>query len=217
MTDRKLALALALASTAVMVAMVIVSLTTGATQERHEHFAPPDEYVRHLLEHPAAVRALFALDIAFVALYTAFFAALARYLHLLGRPFAYLALGVLLAVTALDIVEDHHILAMLDAALYGTAPDAGAIAWQTAESAAKFTTSDVALVLFGLAIPRDTRIARALALYLVVGTIALAVVEYALPPSASDGVDALRGLGFLAGFALAIAWLRTAPDPAQRA
>jgi hypothetical protein len=216
---RKLAMVLAGASGAVLVVMTILSLTTGATQELHEHLALPEVYAQHLFAHAPALRGLMALDLAFLVLYTAFFAALAIYLRGRGAPFTYLALGALVLTALLDIVEDHHILSMLRAAELGELPTAGHIAFQAVESATKFSISYLGLVLFGLAIPRTTKLGWALALFLTVGTLLSAITGYALSSSAEASFDSGRWVGFLAGFALAIAWLRTQPDvpptPAQ--
>src|SRR5689334_4451322 len=127
---RKLAIVLAGCSAAVLVAMVGVAIATGATQELHEHYKPPADYAADLLAHPGALRLVFGLDIGFLVLYTGFFAALAAYLTALGRPFARLALTAMLGVTLLDIIEDHHILALLALAEHGKPLDDGAIAFQ---------------------------------------------------------------------------------------
>jgi hypothetical protein len=209
-SSRRLALLLAACTAAVLAAMVGVSIVTGATQEAHEHYKPPAEYAAGLLAHPGALRLLFALDVAFLVLYTAFFAALAKYLRELGRPFVWLALGAMLGVTVLDIVEDHHILALLAMAERGRPIDDGAIAFQDVLSSTKFTVSYLALFLYGLAVPRTTKLAWALALFLTAGTLVTGVIGYAVPES----LDSTRWLGFLVGFGLAGAWLRSAPEPA---
>lgn len=214
---RKLAMYLAGCTVAVMIVMVIVSLATGATQEAHEHFAKPELYAIGLLEHASALRAVFALDVAFVVLYTAFFATLSAYLVQLGRPLARLALAALALTALLDLVEDHHIVALLDAAEQGVLPSAAAISFQVVESATKFSVSYLALFLFGLAVPRTTKLAWALALFLTVGTVLDAIVGDSLPPSAMPSFDSGRWVGFLIGLGLAIAWLRTEPTPPDSA
>jgi hypothetical protein len=216
---RKLAMYLAGCSGAVLVVMTILSFATGATQELHEHVALPEPYAQHLLAHAPALRGMMALDLAFLVLYTAFFAALAIYLRERGRPFTYLALGALILTALLDIVEDHHILAMLRSAELGELPTAGHIAFQAVESATKFSVSYLGLVLFGLAVPRTSKLGWALSLFLTAGTLLSAIIGYALAPELEASFDSGRWVGFLAGFALAIAWLRTQPDvpptPAQ--
>lgn len=192
--------------------MVAVSFATGATQEAHEHYALPEAYAMSLIEHAGSLRLVFALDVAFLALYTGFFAALARYLVDRGQPFARLAFGFLLATTVLDIVEDHHIVTMLDAAEQRMLPSVLEITVQTVLSSSKFTLSYVALFLFGLAIPRATRLGLVLAWFLTAGTLVTAVIGYALPPAKAMAFDSGRWVGFLVGFALAIAWLWKQPD-----
>jgi hypothetical protein len=209
---RKLALVLAVCTAGTLIVMVAVSLATGATQEAHEHYRPPAEYALGLLAHPAGVRAMFALDIAFLIFYTGFFGALSAYLHRLGQPFTRLAFGTLLAVTFLDIIEDHHILAMLSLAEHGRPIDDSSIVFQEVLSSTKFSVSYLAFVLYGLAIPRTTRLGWALALFLTAGTIVTAVLNYGAPPAWRESLDNGRWLGFLGGFALAFVWLRRAPD-----
>jgi len=208
-SDRKLAIALAAVTTAVLIAMVIVGKATGAAQEPHEHFAAPDAYVKSLLAHRGALRVVFALDVAFLILYTGFFAALARHLKNL---FAWLGFGAMVLVALLDIVEDHHIVSMLESAEHGILPSADSIAWQATESATKFSISYLALVLFGLAIPRTRKLGWVLAGFLVAGTLISAVVGYAVSPESQPSIESGRWIGFLAGFSLAVAWLWGEPD-----
>src|SRR5688572_27493639 len=149
---RKLALALAAATGVVLLSMIAVSLATGATQEAHEHYLTSIDYTAGLLEKPGATRLVFALDIAFLVLYTAFFTAFADVLRGLGAPFVRLALGAMIATAMLDIVEDHHILTLLARAESGQVIDDGAIAAQSVLSSCKFSVSYLSLFLFGLAI-----------------------------------------------------------------
>lgn len=214
---RKLAIYLAGCSAAVLIVMVAVSLATGATQEAHERYALPEAYAVMLLDHARWLRILFALDVAFLALYTGFFAALARYLADRRQPFTRLALGFLLATTVLDVLEDHHIVTMLDAAESRMLPSVAEITAQTVMSSTKFTLSYIALFLFGLAIPRTTRLGLVLAWFLTAGTLVTAVIGYALPPAKAAAFDSGRWIGFLIGFALAIAWLWKQPDGESQA
>jgi hypothetical protein len=215
MTNRKLALTLAGATGALVVVMATIGFATGVTQEVHEHFDVPEVYAMRLLDQAKGLRALMALDVAFLCLYTAFFATFAIHLRQRARPAAlvWLALGAMVLTALLDIVEDHHILSMLAQAEHNVVPTAGAIAFQSVESAAKFSVSFLSLVLFGLAIPRTTKLGIALALFLTVGTLLSAIVGYAMPPASATNVEAGRWVGFLVGFALAMAWLWREPEP----
>ncbi len=212
-SSRRLAIVLAAASAAVLLVMALVSMTTGASQEAHEWYQPPAAYAASLLAHPAALRLLFGLDVGFLVLYTAFFAAFADHLTRLGRPFLWLALGAMIGTAVLDIIENHHILSLLAVAEGGRPIDDGALVFQQTLSATKFSLSYLALVLFGLAIPRDTVLGIILAVFLIVGTLATGVLGYAAPPAWREQLDGGRWIGFLLGFALAAAWLRATPEP----
>ena len=213
MSMRKLAILLAGTSAAILIVMVGVTFATGATQELHEWYAPPDDYAQALLAKPGALRLLFGLDIAFLISYTAFFAAFADYLRALKRPFVRLALAAMIGTALLDIVEDHHILTMLGMAEHGRPISDFEIAMQQVISSTKFSISYLSLLLFGLAIPRDTVLGFVLALFLTVGNVATGVLGYAAPPSWREQLDGGRWIGFLIGFGLAAAWLRKSRDP----
>jgi hypothetical protein len=212
MGTRKLAIYLAGCTGAVLLVMVVVALTTGASQERHEHVMLAEDYALALLAHAGGLRALMALDVAFLVLYTAFFAALASYLHGLGQPFTRLAFGLMLATAILDIVEDHHIIAMLESAEHQVLPAARSLTEQATLSMTKFSISYMALFMFGIAIPRTTKLGIALAVFLTFGTLLSAVIGYSLPPAHQATFESSRWIGFLAGFGLALAWLMKAPD-----
>jgi hypothetical protein len=197
--------------------LVVVSLVSGATQEPHEHYALPEAYAISLLEHADALRIVFALDVAFLVLYTGFFSALAKYLGERGRPFVRIALGAMIATAILDIIEDHHIVSMLDAAEQGVLPSPGAIGFQVVESATKFSMSYLSLFMFGLAIPRDTRLGLVLVAFLTAGTLISAVLAYAMPQAMMHSFDNWRWISFVAGFGLAIAWLLKSPEPEPKA
>lgn len=207
-----MAIALAGAASAALLAMVVVTLVTGASQEQHEYYQPPAAYAASLLARPGALRLLFGLDVGFLVLYGAFFAAMARHLSALGRPFVRLALAAMAGTVLLDIVEDHHILALLAVAESGRPIDDGAIVLQHVLSATKFSLSYVALVLFGLAVPRTTRLAWLLAVFLVAGTLISGVLGFAAPPAWRAQLDGGRWIGFLLGFVIAAGWLATTPD-----
>jgi hypothetical protein len=205
---------LAGAAGVMLLLMVVTAVITGATQERHEHFMPSAEYATSLLANAKGLRVLMGLDVAFCILYTLFFATLAMYLRSLDAPrvFLYLGVGAMLLTCLLDMVEDHHILSLLEAAEHGVMPADDSIAWQATESSVKFSVSYFSLVAFGLAIPRTTKLGYVLCLFLTVGTLLTAVIFYAAPPEFQASLESGRWIGFLAGFLLAIAWLRQQRD-----
>ena len=196
-----------------LLAMIIVTLATGASQEAHERYQPPAEYARGLLAQPGALRLIFGLDVGFVVLYTAFFAAFTDYLRGLGRPFVRLALGAMIGTAVLDFIEDQHILSLLAVAEAGRPIDDAALVFQQTLSATKWSLSYLALVLYGLAVPRDRWLGIVLSTFLVAGTLIIGVLGFAAPPAWNPLLDAARTSGLLIGFGLGILWLRAMPEP----
>lgn len=211
-STRKLAMYLAGCTAAVTLVILIVMLTTGASQEAHEHVKLPEEFAVGLLTKAGPLRTLMALDIAFIVLYTAFFSALTAYLKQLGRPFVTIALGLMLGVTVLDLVEDTHIISMLDYAENRVLPKASSLEFQSTLSSTKFTLSYVSLFLFGLAIPRTTKLGLVFGLFIGAGTLISGVFGLAMPVDKLVSMETGRWVGFLAGWVLAIVWLLKSKD-----
>src|SRR4051812_14459552 len=124
-----------------------------------------------------------ALDVAFIVLYTAFFAAVARYLKLLGRPFVTIALGTMIGVALIDFVEDQHIISLLDYAEARVLPMASSIVFQSTLSWTKWSLSYLSLFMFGLAIPRSTKLGLVFSLFLPAGSLLSGVLSLAMPPA----------------------------------
>jgi hypothetical protein len=200
---------LAIASMACMAAMVVVTVASGVSQETFEVVRPAGEYAAALRGHDVAVRALFAIDTAFVVLYSAFFLVFGRRIateH--TRVLITVATGFILLTAFLDMIEDHHILAMLNAARGGADPSTGELVVQQTISQVKFNASYLSLFLFGLAVPRETRAGLVLSLLLTVGTLVQGIWLYAAPAELLPAGNVARSLGYLAGFALAIPLVR---------
>ena len=214
MSSRRLALTLVLCTSMVLAAMVIVSMITGATQEAHEYYATPAAYAAGLLEHAGGLRLLMGLDLAFLVLYTAMFAALVTHLRTLGRPFVTLALGFLVGTAVLDAVEDHQILTALSMAEQGQLASDAWIGFQQILSATKFALSYLGLFLLGVAIPRSTKLGVALTVFFTAGTLLTAILSVAAPPAMRAQLDSGRWLSFLVGFGLLAAWLQASRDEA---
>lgn len=208
MDTRRLALVLWLGTTVAMVAMLVTSFVTGATQEVHEWYRRPDAYAQQLLAEGRGVRVLMGFDTAFIVLYTAFFALLARQLRALGRPLVHLAVGCIIATGILDFVEDHYILSSLAMVENGRALTDDRLATQQLISSVKFSISYLGLVCYGLAIPRTTRTGWAFSLFLSAGILVIAIADYALPIELRATVALGRWLGYLLGLGLAVVWLR---------
>src|SRR5262245_50060866 len=120
---------LAGASTIVLLALVGITAATGISQETFEIVRSPDVYAAGLRDHPVALRALFGLDSAFLILYASFLIGFGRRIATSEtRTFVAIAVGCVLGTAVLDMIEDHHILAMLSGALDHHDPGVGEIA-----------------------------------------------------------------------------------------
>src|SRR3954470_10231704 len=112
---------LAVAALACLAAMVTITLATGVSPEAFELARSPAAYAADLREHPSALRAMFGIDSAFLILYAALFIEFGRRIAIPEtRTMVIIAVGALLATAVLDMIEDHHILAMLYGAEAGS-------------------------------------------------------------------------------------------------
>jgi len=202
-------IALAVAALGCLVVMVGITVATGASQEAFEIVRAPEAYAGDLRGHAGPLRLLFAVDTAFVVVYAAFFILFGQRIgRAETRLVVAVALGCVLAAALLDMVEDHHILALLSGAELGQTPEPGTLRLQHTISQVKFNVSYLGLFLYGLAIPRRTMAGVALAVLLTVGTVVQGVWIYAAPAALLPGANLGRTVGYLIGFVLAIPVLR---------
>jgi hypothetical protein len=214
--------ALALAAIACLVAMVTITLATGVSQEFFEMVRPVDVYGSALARAAPSLRAIIGIDTLFLSLYALFFVVFAQRLvdyHRRpaseepagdGAPNLLLRLGVTaIVVTAfLDAVEDHHILAMAQAAGDGRWPTTAAIDAQQLLSQLKFNVSYFGLFAFGLGMPRRSGVERVIAWSIALVMPLLGAVLWALPLGCEPPLDLARWAAFVAGFAGALVLLR---------
>jgi hypothetical protein len=148
-----------------VVAMFVTWLVTGVGQEALQVYHSPLAYQALLVANPAALTLTLGLDDAFIACYLVTFVmlALTRWQAPGARALTGLAVGLLAVTGALDLAENFHFLALLGAAVDGVAPSVGEVQAQVVESLLKFHCSYLGLLLLGYALPRTTRLERALA------------------------------------------------------
>ena len=195
--------ALAIASMVVLAAMMGITFATGVSQETFEIARAPGDYVRELREFAVPLRALFALDSAFLVLYGTLLIQFALRLRTPEtRSLVAIVVGAVLVTVALDMIEDHAILAMLRLAERGAEPSGTQIAVQHVVSQVKFHVGYFALFVLGLVVPRTSRTAVVLAGLLTVGTLVQGAWLYAAPDRALPAGNIGRWIGFLVGFAL---------------
>jgi hypothetical protein len=196
---------LGLAAAALLLAQIAVTFASGAAQEPLERVLAPAAYQAVLLAHPGALRAVFTLDSVFLVLYATFFVQLARVIAppaSRARPLAAIAVAAMLGTALLDMIENQHILSLLDGAEHGLVPDASAIVWQAGASQLKFHLSYFAVFLFGLALPRRTAQERLLAASCLYLQLPLGLLAFVAPPPWQDALVYLRWGFYLSGFVL---------------
>lgn len=203
---------LAVAGIVCLVAMMAITLATGASQEAFEIVRAPDTYADGLLAHPGALRLLFGVDSAFLVVYSAMFVGVGQRISTPdNRRFVVIGVIAMLLTAVLDAIEDHHILAMLYGVEVGSRPGPGEIAFQHTLSQVKFNISYLGQFFLGLSLPRRTWVGRALALLLTAGAVLQGTWLYAAPVALLPVGNVGRWFGFLIGFGLVIALLRPRP------
>lgn len=190
------------ATAATALAMFLVMRLTGTTQEAFEVVRPLSGYVTDLKAREASLRLLLAVDICFITSFTIFFIAWAsRQCEQGASPLAVgIGLGMMMAVTGLDLFEDSHLLVLLREATQGDGSGVSAanVRWQMAESNLKFAVSFVGIAVLALSWPNRTPAAaaiRALLLLQVAFGAALLTVTDAWKPL----LGGIFGLFFIAG------------------
>jgi hypothetical protein len=147
---------------ALMVFLLVgLAVATGVSQEYFEGQHPLPDYTQRLREALPLLRLGFALDNVFVLAYTSFFVGLAIVLRrTANHSLVNLGLAAMIGVALLDIVENHHILAMADAANLGLPLSEGEVRLQMVLSLVKFHLSCLGALLLAVAFPRTTALGR---------------------------------------------------------
>jgi hypothetical protein len=190
---------------AAVVAMIAIFLTTGVGQDALQFVHPADQYARILLKNPAALRACIGLDNFFIVFYSTVFVTLGILLLRSGspRPLVLVAVGLLLLLSFLDMIENFHFLTMLAVAEQGGAPSAAEIQGQAWESLLKFHVGYLGLFLLGFALPQRTRAQRALARLSWFVQLPVGLLIYVTPHAVSVPLVFVRFGYFLAALILA--------------
>jgi hypothetical protein len=192
---------------AMVLGMLAIYLATGVGQDPLQFVHSPEEYGALLLRAPATLRACIGLDNLFIAFYETTFVALAVVVRRAGANVTVVgvALGALLLLGALDLVENCHFLTMLARAETGALPSAAEIDFQVLESLVKFHVGYVALFVLALALPRTSRAARALANLSWLVQLPVGVLIYVTPHAISVPLVFVRFAYFVIALALAAA------------
>lgn len=198
----------AFASAALLVVLCAMTLATGVSQQWFEWAHAPDAYAARLVHDATWLRAIVAVDDAFIAAYVTATVLLATALAR-GRFGAMHVLVVAGGVAGgvLDLEENHHILAMLRLAERGVALPLGDVLHRSDLSQLKWMIAHVAFVLVGVAIPASGAAARALRVSLVAWQLPVGALYWVVDaPSWQPALTWARYASLVVGFA-AIGWI----------
>ena len=194
--------------------LIGVAVVTGVSQEYFEGLHPLPEYTERIAAAAPALRLDFALDNLFILAYGSFFIGLAIVLRRTAdHTLVNLALTAMLGTAFLDMVENHHIMAMADAAVLGIPLSESEIRLQAVISLVKFHFSCFGALLLASAFPRSTALAR-WAIGLLLAYAFFGVLILTAPPQWLDLLALLRTVFFVFAFVLTSVLMWTFPDPA---
>lgn len=192
------------ASALLLFVLVAMTVGFGVSQQSFEVFAPPDAYAAALVEGAGALRFILLVDDVFVAAYMSatvlFVAWIAE-----RRPSSLLRIVLGFGVVAglLDLIENHHILAMIRAAETGFVPSPGEIEIQMVASSLKWVLGHIAFAMIGLNLRGKSPLVRGFRFALVAIQLPMGVLPFTL---VSPGLLAVVGWArygnLLVGFAL---------------
>ena len=189
---------------ALVLAMVGIFALTGVGQDPLQFVQPDADYARLLTADPGALRACIALDNVFIVLYTTMFICLGTLVRRAGAPrhLVRVAIGVMMAVAVLDMVENVHFMVMIDRALQGLDPGDREIEFQAWESLLKFHLSYLGMFAFGCALPRCAGAQRLLADLSLV-QLPIGVLIYVVPRAIATPLVFVRFTYFVVALLLA--------------
>jgi hypothetical protein len=162
MNNPRIATRLASASALLFSILVVMQLASGAAQHWFELVHPPDAYARRLIAQAGWLRAVIAADDLFIACYVG-----ATVFAVLALPRSWIS-GLVaaggLATGLVDVVENHHMLALLRAAESGMIPAPADLVHRMTDSSVKWVIGHLTFFFFaflirGRALP--ARLARA--------------------------------------------------------
>ncbi|HZS36159.1 MAG TPA: hypothetical protein VFF06_05005 [Polyangia bacterium] len=199
----------AFAACAMVAGMFALFVATGVGQDPLQFMHPPDAYVALLLKDPPMLRLCLGLDNAFIVFYSTVFVLLGALLVKSGasRAVTVAAVGALAATGLLDMIENFHFMAMLQAAEQGLGVTLGEIRFQVIETLLKFHVSYLGLFLLGFVLPKRTRLERALAYASWYVQLPVGILIYVAPPAVAFPLVLVRFTYFVGALvALAIVY-----------
>lgn len=205
MNERKIISRLSFASGLCILAMFLVTVITGKSQEIFEVTQTVEQYSKNLVESQNALRVIFTFDIIFICLFMTLFVFLAQHLKTNGRTgntIANVAMVALLITGFLDFYEDLHILTMLHAAINDLPIEQTQIASQMLFSMLKFCSSYFGLFLLAFILPSKTFTEKLLKYGLLVFQLPIGALVYTAPENLHLIFNLIRFAFMVSGFFL---------------
>jgi hypothetical protein len=218
MDSSKLIVRLSLSAGCLIVSMFAVTLLTGVSQEKFETVWGAGDYARALVAEQGPLRLIFTFDFVFIAVFTTLFVVLPQTLkddRPAVRAVANLATGAMVVCGALDLVEDLHILTMLDSAINGLTLSEGQIALQAFLSALKFSASYLSLFALAFILPARTAPEKILRYSLWFFQLPVGALVYTAPPEHRLPFAVIRFVFMISGFFL-VAYNFSRKEPEMR-
>lgn len=198
------------ASCLCLLALMVLTLTTGHSQQTFEFAGSTQAYAARLIQAASSLRWLVALDDVFIACYVTATLLFVRELASANeggvlsdqtRALAPWIAALGLSAGLLDFTENHHILSLLRLAQDGLALDATQLTLRETLSSLKWLAGHLAFFMVGLSLPNTTaplRLFRSSLLLIQLPVGACALVMAGLPMG--DLFNWLRLINVLVGF-----------------
>jgi hypothetical protein len=194
-------------------ALVGIAIATGVSQEYFEGQHPVPEYTKRIAAAVSALRLDFAIDNVFILAYGSFFVGLSIVLRRYAdASLVNLGLAAMLATAVLDMVENHHITAMADAAVLGLPLSEGEIRLQAILSLLKFHMSCFGALLLAAAFPRINTLSR-WAVGFLLSYAFFGVLILSAPPAWLDLLALIRTVFFVIAFIVTAIAMWNFPEP----
>lgn len=188
-----------------ILAMFLVTLLTGVSQEKFEITQTVESYSQNLIASENPLRLIFTIDLIFITIFTTLFVMLPQYLKTgekVSDAIANVAIGAMLLCGFLDFYEDLHILTMLDSAVKNIPIAQTEIASQMLFSMIKFCASYLSLFLLAFLLPDKTFTEKLLKYSLLFFQLPVGVLVYTAPENLHLLFNLVRFAFMISGFFL---------------
>jgi hypothetical protein len=205
MNTRKTISLLSLIAGLCILAMFLIAIFTGVSQEQFEVTQTVESYTKGLIAGENALRLTFTIDIVFICVFTTLFVFLTQYLKTNDRitnAIADVALAAMLICGFLDFYEDLHILTLLRNATHNLPIEFSSIQMQMTLSMIKFCASYLSLFLLAFILPNRTFTEKLLKYSLLFIQLPIGALVYTAPENLHLLFNLIRFVFMVSGFFL---------------